>query len=437
MKLHPLSYLPCALAAAGLASFAILLVHENNAYRANVEKWAERDLAGRTELAADALAEPIAAGDFERVRSFAAERLSPGLRLTAISTRGGVICDTETAFGNHSSRPEVDRARREGTGACIRVSTTTLKRTLYCARRLANGDVVRLALPYEMVSAPLEKTRAAMIFAALTGASGILMVLLFTGRLAARNRELAQERDRQLALLEEMKREAEFRRDFVADVSHEIKTPLTGILGTVEMLEDDEVSADERRQLTEMLRRECERLDSLAHDILALARLEHGTEELRRRFVRTNLAAIASSAVDACRTEAAEAGVKMELESNGNIVCACNAQLIERAMINLLSNAIRHSGAPSVKLTLAQHDSIASIAVEDHGAGIPEAERERIFERFHRVDRSRSVKGTGLGLAIVKHTALLHGGNVKLETPSDGGARFTLSLPLANDNQTT
>ncbi len=433
--LNLISFLPCALAATGLASFAVLLVHESSAYRVSVEKWAERDLAGRTELAADALAEPIAAGDFERVRSFAAERLSPGLRLTAISARGGVICDTAAAFGNHSSRPEVDCARRDGAGASIRISATTGKRTLYCARRLANGEVVRLALPYEMVAAPLEKTRPAMILAALTGASGILMILLFTGRLAARNRELARERDRQQAMLEEMRREADFRRDFVADVSHEIKTPLTGILGTVEMLEDETVDVKERGELTAMLRRECGRLDSLAHDILALARLEHGTEELRRKFIQANLAEIATSAIDACRAAAAEAGMAIEFEGRDKIVCACNAQLIERAIVNLLSNAIRHSGAPSVKLTLMQHDATASIVVEDHGVGIPEAEQERVFERFHRVDRSRTVKGTGLGLAIVKHTALLHDGEIKLETPPEGGARFTLSLPIAANIQ--
>ena len=119
--------------------------------------------------------------------------------------------------------------------------------------------------------------------------------------------------------------------------------------------------------------------------------------------------------------------------------CVCDARLVGQALDNLVENAIRYSGSKDIVLSLAHEGNQARIAVEDHGTGIPPEHRARIFERFYRVDkaRSRAQGGTGLGLAIVKHVALLHGGEATLAEAEGGGCRFTLTLPLKPNNETT
>ncbi len=434
MKCPSLRYLPCLLVACSIAAFGFFLKTEMDAYRRTVESWAERDLADSTQLAVESIGEALETGDFARLRDFADTHRSDHLRLTVLSVPGGMVFDSEpSAIGSRSDRPEVKDALAVGIGCAIRQSQTTGVKMLYCARRAGKNFIVRLAIPYEEVIAPLRQNRPALVLSGLVGASSILLVLLFSVRQIARNRALARERDAKARRLAEMRRVADFRRDFIANVSHELKTPLTGILGATEMLtapDADTLPAEDRQELFALLRREATRLDALARDILSLARLEHGEEETRRNFTPADLADVLATAANRVRPLAEKAGVRLVVQPATTLVLPCDAYLVEQALVNLAVNAVRHSGSPDVALALEQTENGARFTVTDHGIGLHAADRDRIFERFYRVDKahSRDNGGTGLGLAIVKHIAQLHGGDATVVSEPGHGCTFTFTI---------
>jgi signal transduction histidine kinase len=255
-------------------------------------------------------------------------------------------------------------------------------------------------------------------------------------RLLARNRALARERDEQARKLEELHRAEEFRRTFVSDVTHEIKTPLTGILAAVELLPESE--GDELRSLADMIRKESMRLNNLVRDVLSLAQLEHPPAETPCAFAAAELDDVMREVADRMKTKADAAGIVLRVMAAAPISCVCDARLIGQALDNLVENAIRYSGSKDIVLSLAQDGDGAVLSVEDHGTGIPPEHRARVFERFYRVDKARSREqgGTGLGLAIVKHIARLHGGEATLTDAAGGGCKFTISIPF-NQQQTT
>lgn len=435
MKSTLLGFLPCALAGAALLAFGIVLRNETAANRRAVETWAARDLAARTQLAAESIGDALATGDFARLRAFADARRADGLRLTVLSAPGGMVFDSEAAAsGSREQRPEVAQARVRGEGCALRTSATTGAKMLYCARRAGADFIVRLALPYAVVVEPLRRNRPALVLSGLVGASSILLVLLFTLRLLAHNRALARDRDLQARLLAEMQRVADFRRDFIANVSHELKTPLTGILGAVDLLDGPSALPEaDRRELFTLLRRESTRLDALARDILSLARLERSTAEQQRDFVPCDLADLLASVADRLRPRAEQAGVRLVLHAAPPLVVPCDARLVEQALTNLAENALRHAGSPDLELSLAQDGEMAVFTVLDHGIGLHAEDRARIFERFYRVDkaRDRDRGGTGLGLAIVKHIAQLHGGDARVVSEPGQGCAFSFSLPIS------
>ncbi len=430
-----LRYLPCLLVASGLAAFGFFLKAEMDAYRRTVITWAERDLADRTEIAVESIGEALETGNFARLHEFARAHLSDDLRLTVLAVPGGMIFDSEAAAtGSRGDRPEIKSALADGVGTSVRLSRTTGEEMLYCARRAGKDFIVRLAIPYESVVAPLRRNHPAMILSGLVGASGILLVMLFSVRQIARNRALARERDAKERRLAEMQRVADFRRDFIANVSHELKTPLTGILGATEMLSSPDAAAlpeEDRRELLSMLRRESTRLDALARDILSLARLECDEGEmLRRDFAPADLADVLASAVDCIRPQAEAKGIRLVVPPTPSIILPCDVRLVEQALVNLGLNAVRHSGSPDIAMSLEQTDDGARFTVTDHGIGLHAADRDRIFERFYRVDKahSRENGGTGLGLAIVKHIAQLHGGDVAVVSEPGHGCTFTFTI---------
>ena len=422
-----LGQMPGILAACSLAACAWVLTSELGSFRKAVGSWAERDMRARTQLASDALGSAMATGDFRRIREFGDDCRADGVRLTVLSGRGGVVYDSATtAFGGHRSRPEVEAALASGVGSALRRSQTTREDMFYCARR--SGDyVVRLAIPSSRVFAPFSRARIGLVLAGLVGASAVLLVFVYTNRLVARVRK----REQQLA---EMRRAEEFRREFVANITHEHKTPLTGIMGAVDLLDgEDSLPPDSRHTLFGLLRSESMRLNSLAQDILSLARLEQNQHELHRSFAMADLADVVRGVHARFQPKAAAAGMRLDLASVQPATASCDAQLVEQALANLVENAIRHSGSPDIVLALSVRDGCAVMSVEDHGSGIPPEHRDRVFERFYRVDkdRSREMGGTGLGLAIVKHIAQLHGGTATLAPADGGGCRFELTIPLA------
>ena len=419
--------LPGILAACSLAACVWVLASELGAFRTAVGDWAERDMRARTLLAADALREAIETSDFRRIREFGDSCREDGARLTILTAPGGVMYDTNPAtFGRHRSRPEVEAARAHGIGTAIRRSQTTGEEMFFCAQR-AGEHIVRLAVPLSRFYAPFDRARLGLVLAGLVGAASFLFIFLFTHQLRARIRE----RERQLA---ELRRAERFRSEFIANLTHEIKTPLTGILGAVDLLDGgDDLPPDSRKTLFGLLRGESVRLNALAQDILELSHLEEQQRDETASFVPADLADIARSVEMRLRPKADAAHVRLVLGDLPSVTVPCDARLVEHALANLVENALRYSGSPDVVLSLAARGGKAILAVEDHGVGIPPEHRDRIFERFYRVDkdRSREQGGTGLGLAIVKHIAQLHHGTATLAPVAGGGCRFELAFPLA------
>lgn len=270
-----------------------------------------------------------------------------------------------------------------------------------------------------------------LFIAAAAGALTAAMIYHFSRITRARMEQLVSERDAKEKLIDEMRKLEKFRRDFISNLTHEIRTPLTGILGAVELLGDDgHLNDADRTTMLKILKDESVRLDKLAQDILALARIEHTSDEAKRAFAVCNLSDVIKNAFTLMKPKAAAAGIGLVLLKNETVKTACDAALIEEAVLNLIENALRYSGSLTIGLSLENIGGRARISVADNGVGIEEKHLPRIFERFYRVDKARSREkgGTGLGLAIVKHIAQLHGGEVSVASTPSKGCTFTITI---------
>ncbi len=229
-----------------------------------------------------------------------------------------------------------------------------------------------------------------------------------------------------------MRRLENIRRDFVANVSHELRTPVTSIQGFVEaLLEGEEAASEQTKRYLQIVAKHSNRLNAIIEDLLSLSRLEEEHETRRLYFEETKLKPVLESAVQMSGPLAAEKDIEIKLNCDDRIEAKINGPLIEQAIINLVSNAVKHSGpGTEVIVSAAENGDRISISVQDCGSGIPKEDHQRIFERFYVVDKSRSRKlgGTGLGLAIVKHIALAHGGRVTLKSSPGTGSTFTIHL---------
>jgi two-component system phosphate regulon sensor histidine kinase PhoR len=223
------------------------------------------------------------------------------------------------------------------------------------------------------------------------------------------------------------------RRDFVANVSHEIKTPLTAIKGFVETLQQGKVDeAEERERFLGIIQKHVDRLNSIVEDLLALSRIEQEDESKEINFQQVKIRDVFQAAIQLCRPKAEEKKIRIELECDKQTTAVLDPTLIEQAVANLLDNALKYSEPQSTVLVKSHRkNSGIVISVQDHGIGIAQKHLPRLFERFYRVDkaRSRSMGGTGLGLAIVKHIAQAHGGQVTVESRLGEGSRFSIHLP--------
>ena len=223
------------------------------------------------------------------------------------------------------------------------------------------------------------------------------------------------------------------RRDFVANVSHELKTPITSIKGFIETLADGAI--DDPEQSTRFLSiaaRQADRLNTIIEDLLSLSRIERDTDDGTIELVRAHLLPVVQQAVEFCRHNADRKRIAIQLDCPNELEAAIDVTLLEQALINLIDNAIKYSDEEKVVRVVASKTANAiTISVADEGAGIEERHLSRLFERFYRVDKARSRKlgGTGLGLAIVKHISAAHGGSVNVTSRIGEGSRFTISLP--------
>lgn len=226
------------------------------------------------------------------------------------------------------------------------------------------------------------------------------------------------------------------RREFVANVSHEFRTPLSVINGYLETLEDEKISKEMRRKSIAVMRRHGDRLNHLIEDLLTISRMEE--KGVRLEAVRSDLVPILRSVTEQMEREIAGRGASVSIEVKESLpLVEVDTYRIEQAFTNLLANALRHGRSEGgvIIITAALKGVELMISFSDNGPGIPFADQEHLFERFYRVggDRARHTGGTGLGLSIVKNVVQAHGGRIVLESKPGDGATFSIFLPVANN----
>lgn len=220
-------------------------------------------------------------------------------------------------------------------------------------------------------------------------------------------------------------------REFVANASHELKTPVTSIKGFAETLASDEIDPEQARRFSKIIMRQAEQLGTLIDDLLELTRLEHEEGRATIECKPIPIGDLIENALETCGPEASQKNIRFEREFNPDLVIEAHAMLMQRALVNLLDNAIKYSPPNTcVRVRAERVGQEALIHVIDQGPGIASEHHTRIFERFYRVDKSRSRKlgGTGLGLSIVKNVMNAHGGRVELTSAPGKGSTFTLCL---------
>ena len=388
MPKHKSSILITALVAFVIA--LALIVATMYSYFANVQR---QQLRTETEMASLAV-------NSQQLRYL--ESLPKGdYRITWISANGQVLYDSEKAsdeLENHLAREEVKIALIRGYGESQRYSGTMLTRMLYSAQKLQDGSILRLSMPQHTVLKVIWDM-------GLPIGIILLLVICFSMIMSAKETQKANQEESEA-----------MRREFTANVSHELKTPLHSISGYAELMKNGMVMEQDMGYFAEKIYSEAQRMIRLVQDIIVLSRLDEGQENTTRSPV--NLYSVAESVVNSLEHMAEENEVAVELIGQ-QVVMEGIPQLINSMVYNICENAIKYNRpGGSVVIQVAEFSGHPRISVRDTGIGIPKKDRARIFERFYRVDKSHSkeVGGTGLGLSIVKHAAKLH--NAKLEVDS-------------------
>ncbi len=230
-----------------------------------------------------------------------------------------------------------------------------------------------------------------------------------------------------------IRRLEKLRSDFVANVSHELKTPITSIKGFVETLLEGAIKDEEdAERFLHIIAKQTDRLNAIIEDLLSLSRIEQDSSTQKIPLKSEQLKRVLRFAVEDCEDKAKAKQIQMELDCPDHLTAKINSPLLEQAVVNLIDNAIKYSETgKTIRLEAAERNNEISISVHDQGCGIEEEHLSRIFERFYRVDkaRSRQMGGTGLGLSIVKHIARTHQGTVTVESTPKVGSTFTIHLP--------
>ena len=385
-------------------------------------------------------------------------------RITWISKNGDVLFDSsidKSDMDNHSEREEILEAVENGEGETIRYSETLSQKTMYYAKLLNDGTVIRISCAYDNLFATMFVVIKPIIFIVFILSIIMYIVANYTAKAIVKpinniDLESGQIEDlkdyveikpllsrikRQNILIDanirELKREhakrENFRREFTANVSHELKTPLTSIAGISEMFMNGIIKPEDVPEFAGNINKEAERLINLVKDIILISRLEE--KEITTQKEKLDLYEIAMSVKKRLQVVAHKKGVKITVKSVNNdenkIYIFGVYNMIEELLFNLMDNAIKYNRDNGrVNVIIKENDKQVEIDVEDNGIGIPNDEKNSVFERFYRVDKSRSkeVGGTGLGLSIVKHIAIYHGGSVYAEDRVGGGTRMVVNL---------
>lgn len=378
------------------------------------------------------------------------------VRATYIKADGEVVYDTmadASGMENHGDRPEVREALVNGVGRQIRMSSTLDQSTYYYALLLEDGMILRISKDADSVYRIMEYAVPAILFMAilLLATCGILSYFLAESimhpiKVIAKDVEKVEE----IEAYEEMKPfieaiksqhddvldNARIRQEFTANVSHELKTPLTAISGYAELIENGMVNEEkEVQRFGKEIHKSANRLLTLINDVIRLSELDDSkTEEVLEPI---HLWDSAQACVDMLQFSAQKHSVTLTLEGEDAVVMA-NRQMVEEVLYNLCDNAIRYNRENgSVTVRVENRLNKAHLMVSDTGIGISKEHQERIFERFYRVDKSRSKStgGTGLGLAIVKHILLKLDAEIALESEIGKGTKIAVTFPIARSEQ--
>ena len=368
------------------------------------------------------------------------------LRITLIGTDGEVLYESllnKDEMDNHYKRPEIIEAREKGEGEAVRYSATSGTHTFYYAERLQNGNVLRIGRDSVSVNRIMVNTLVIVLVIALC----ILFVCMgishyLTKKLVepieklATNIMLVDENN----VYEEIRpfvntikeqhvniiNNAQLRQEFTANVSHELKTPLTAISGYAELIGNGMTGKEDTIRFSNEIHSNANRLLSLINDIIKLSELDEADHQMEME--RIDLYKLAENCVQMMQATAEKQGIRLTLQGESTMAMA-NKGLMDEVFYNLCSNAIRYNKpGGSVTVTVGTKDERPFLSVADTGIGIPKECQERVFERFYRVDKSRSKStgGTGLGLAIVKHIVAQH--NAALHLDSELGEGTTIEI---------
>lgn len=367
------------------------------------------------------------------------------LRVTWVDTDGTVLYDNDastTELGNHSDRPEIQEAFENGVGECVRRSDTMNKNTFYYAVLLDNKTVLRVSTEAGSIwSVFLAVSPMIMLIVIIIVVVCIALSHMLTRQLIAPIEKMAQNMEdasmeppyKELVPFASMIRKqhtdilsaAKARQDFSANVSHELKTPLTAISGYAELIEAGMVDEEKQKHFILEIRKNAQRLLSLINDIIRLSELDR--TDSQSAFEKFDLNEIVSECMEALDVNAKNRQVTLEYTGEKCNICG-SKEMMRELTDNLVQNAIRYN-KPNGSVWVEVHGGDQPrLVVKDNGIGIPADEQQRIFERFYRVDKSRSkaTGGTGLGLAIVKHIVEIHDAKLSLESELGQGTTITV-----------
>ena len=368
-----------------------------------------------------------------------------GLHVTLVDNTGHIIYDNGKGH-EEKELPEVEATFADGEGQAIRKSLTLDRSTFYYAVRLGDGSVLRVGRESEsLYSIFVSALPSLVMVTCILIVVSMVLAHVLTGNLIKPNERLAEHLEEQEELTEyeelvplinmiqeqhkDIIKNARIRQDFTANVSHELKTPLTSISGYAELIENGMASEADTVRFAGGIRKSATRLLTLINDIIRLSELDSTEQTIV--FEKLNLYQLAETCVEMLSMNAEKHHVTISLQGMESYING-NRQMIEELLYNLCDNAIRYNNENgTVKVTVYQSQKQTILVVRDTGIGIPSEHRERIFERFYRVDKSRSksTSGTGLGLAIVKHILVKHHASIDLQSELGKGTVMTVTFP--------
>lgn len=434
-----------------IAVIVVFAIVMSAIYYNTYERGAEQNLVGQAQDAAVSLNQtPSSANEKALLEQFSDE-----IRYTLIASDGTVLFDSlgiEHELENHADRPEVKEAEASGKATSVRHSDTLQTDTVYAAVKLDDGSIVRLSETRHSIFAFLSELIVPVVMALLIA---VVLVFILSKVLTDRimrpinaldfskplDNEIYEEMDpllkrfdEQQTLLRQQNKELaqaeSLRRDFSSNVSHEMKTPLQVISGYAELMKNNMVAPEDRQKFAELIYDEAQAMRLLIDDILILSRLDEAamTED---DLQSVNLYELAVQASERLASFAASHEVDIGVQGEATYLMG-NQTLAEEMIYNLIENGIRYNHLGGrVIVTTEQTEEGIMVKVADTGPGIPKEMEDKIFERFFRIDKSRSKEtgGTGLGLAIVKHAVMYHGGTIEIQSTVGKGTTFILQFP--------